>query len=179
MLTSAEIDSLLNRLNEVLERSATRGELYLVGGAVMCLAHKARPSTADVDGYFVPVRAVREAARIVADETGVSPSWLNDAVKGFLSSQGEFSPYLELSSLRVMVAVPEYLLAMKCMALRLGAEFHDLDDVRYLLRALNIESVEQAIAVITRYYPEDTFPPKSRFALQELLGPPSAQPSQE
>jgi hypothetical protein len=40
----------------------------------------------------------------------------------------------ELDHLRVMVAQPGYLLAMKCLSLRIGAEFRDDDDIRYLLR---------------------------------------------
>ena len=43
------------------------------------------------------------------------------SVKGFLSDRGEFSPFLELDHLRVMVAQPEYLLAMKCLSLRISA----------------------------------------------------------
>jgi hypothetical protein len=35
-----------------------------------------------------------------------------------------------------MIAQPAYLLAMKCLSFRIGAEFHDEDDVRYLLYAL-------------------------------------------
>jgi len=45
-----------------------------------------------------------------------------------------------------MVAKAEYLLAMKCLALRIGAESHDEDDIRYLLRTLDIGSYEQALA---------------------------------
>ena len=90
-------------------------------------------------------------------------------MKGFLSERGEFSPFLELDHLRVMVAQPEYLLAMKCLSLRIGAEFHDEDDVRYLLRHLGIDSYEQAVAVITRFYPLERFPQKTLYALGELL----------
>ncbi len=68
-----------------------------------------------------------------------------------------------------MVAQPEYLLAMKCLAMRSGAEFHNEDDVRYLLRHLDIRSYEQALTVITRYYPVDRFPQKTLYALAELL----------
>ena len=96
-------------------------------------------------------------------------TWLNDAVKGFLSPRGEFDPYLELRHLRVFTARPEYLLAMKCASMRLGAEFHDLDDVRYLLRYLNISSVDTALEIVRRYFDEKLLPPKTRLALEELL----------
>ncbi len=170
MLSAREITALFQRLSDALGRTGTNGELYLVGGAVMCLAHQARPSTANVDGYFVPAARVREAARVVAEEAGVDPEWLNDGVKGYLSDRGEFVPFLELPHLRVMVARPEYLLAMKCLALRLGEEFHDLDDVRFLLRILNVRRASGAREIISRYYPADRFPPKAMFALEELLG---------
>jgi hypothetical protein len=87
-------------------------------------------------------------------QAGIATDWLNDGVKGFLSEHGAFSPFLELDHLRIMVAQPEYLLAMKCLSLRIGAEFHDEDDIRYLLRLLDIASYERAVAVITRFYPE-------------------------
>jgi hypothetical protein len=92
-----------------------------------------------------------------------------DGVKGYLSAQGEFAPFLELDHLRVMVAQPEYLLAMKCLAMRIGAEFHDEDDIRYLLRHLDIRSYEKALSVITKYYPKERFPQKTLYALDELL----------
>lgn len=168
-LTDRDIHRLFALLNEELRRTDTEGELFLVGGAVMCLAYAARPSTQEVDAFFRPARQVREAAGRVALRAGVEPDWLNDAVKGFLSERGEFSPFLELDHLRVMVAQPEYLLAMKCLSLRIGAEFHDEDDLRYLLRHLGIADYERALAVITRYYPLERFPQKSLYALGELL----------
>jgi hypothetical protein len=168
-LGDRDIRRLLGLLNDELRGSGTEGELFMVGGAVMCLAYAARPSTQDVDGLFRPAREVRAAAARVARQAGVDPDWLNDGVKGFLSERGAFSPFLELDHLRVMVAQPEYLLAMKCLALRLGVEFHDEDDVRYLLRHLNISSYEQAFATITRFYPLERFPQKTLNALAELL----------
>jgi hypothetical protein len=168
-LTEKDIRRLFSLLNDELRRTGTEGELFLVGGAVMCLAYAARPSTQGVDGLFRPARQVREAAARVALQADISADWLNDGVKGFLSERGEFSLFLELDHLRVMVAQPEYLLAMKCLALRIGAEFHDEDDVRYLLRHLAIGSDEQAVSVITRFYPLDRFPQKTLYALGELL----------
>lgn len=168
-LTRADIKRLLHALERELATENAEGEIYLVGGAVMCLVFDARPATRDVDAYFRPARLIREAAARVAVKEGVPESWLNDAVKGYLSPRGEFDPYLELAHLRVFTARPEYLLAMKCVAMRLGAEFRDLDDVRYLLRSLNVTSVAAALEIVTRYFDERLVAPKTRLALEELL----------
>jgi hypothetical protein len=168
-LTSPELRRLFTLLNDELGRSGVTGELYLVGGAVMCLAYAARSSTQDVDALFQPATEVRQAAARVAIQAKLPADWLNDSVKGFMSAQGDFAPFLELPNLRVLIAQPEYLLAMKCLAFRIGAEFHDEDDVRYLLRHLDIRSAEQAQSVITRYYPLERFPQKTLYALAELL----------
>jgi hypothetical protein len=45
-----------------------------------------------------------------------------------------------------------------------------LEDVRFLLRYLDIETAEQAMNVVTRYFDEPQIPLKTRLALEELLG---------
>jgi hypothetical protein len=70
----------------------------------------------------------------------------------------------------VFIARPEYLLAMKCASMRLGEEFRDLDDVRYLLRYLNLETADEALEVVTRYVDEPRLWPETRLAVEELLG---------
>ena len=169
-LTAADIRRLFGLLDVELAAEGAVGELYLVGGAVMCLVHGARDATRDVDGFFRPTALIRAAAARVAAKAGIRDTWLNDAVKGFLSPRGTFDPYLELPNLRVYVAEPHYLLAMKCAAMRLGEEFHDLDDVRYLLRYLDVSTVDEALAIVTRYFDEPQLAPKTRLALEELLG---------
>jgi hypothetical protein len=160
---------LFELLNAELAKEQVEGEVYLVGGAVMCLAFDAREATRDVDAFFRPTKLIREAAARVAARAGLPDSWLNDAVKGYLSPRGEYDPYLELDHLRVFVAKPEYLLAMKCAALRIGEEFHDLEDVRYLLRYLNVITVDEALAIVQRYFDGNQILPKTRLALEELL----------
>lgn len=167
--SAKDLRRLFAQLNDELAAIDCKGELYLVGGAVMCLAYAARPSTEDVDAYFRPAREVREAAARIAVRSGAAADWLNDAVKGYLSERGDYRPWLELSHMRVMIAQPEYLLAMKCLAFRIGAEFHDEDDVRFLLRLLDIKSYARAVETITRYYPQERFPQKTLYALSELL----------
>jgi hypothetical protein len=167
--TKADLLRLFALLDAELGAQKTVGEVYVVGGAVMCLALDAREATRDVDALFRPARIVREAVARVAARANVPVDWLNDAVKGFLSPHGTFDDYLELPHLRVFVAQPAYLLAMKCAAMRFGEEFHDVDDVRYLLRYLNITTVAEALELVTTYFDASQLPPKTRFALEELL----------
>ena len=168
-LTKADIRRLFDLLNEQMRLDGLEGEVYLVGGAVMCLVFNARPATKDVDAYFHPARKIREAAAKVGAKAGVKEDWLNDAVKGYFSDKGEYDTFLELSHLRVFTARPEYLLAMKCLAMRIGEEFHDLDDIRYLIRYLNLKTWQEARDVVTRFYPLERFPQKTLYALEELF----------
>lgn len=164
-----DIERLFRELNDELAGQGVAGEVYLVGGAVMCLVFDARRSTKDLDAFFKPAKEVREAARRVAASSGLPADWLNDAVKGYLSDRGDFHPFLDLSNLRVLTAAPEYLLAMKCLAMRLGEEFHDKDDVRFLLRYLNLTDYDTALDIVTRYYPLERMPQRTLYALEELL----------
>ena len=168
-LTAAEIRELFGMLAEELAAVDVEGELYLVGGAVMCLALEAREATRDVDALFRPTREIRAAAARVAARAGVSDRWLNDAVKGYLGPGGDFDPFLELPHLRVFVARPAYLLAMKCASMRIGEEFHDLEDVRFLLRYLDVADAGEALGIVTRYFDDAQLLPKTRLALEELL----------
>lgn len=127
------------------------------------------PTPRDVDAFFKPAAQVREAAARVAARARVPEQWLNDAVKAWLSPRGTFDRYLELPHLQLFVAQPAYLLALKCAALRLGEEFRDLDDVRYLLRHLDIRKASDALAVIMQYVDESQIPLTTRLALEELL----------
>ncbi len=168
-ITKKDILKLFNLLNDGLKKEKTNCDLHVVGGAVMCLVLDARASTMDVDGLFKPSAIVRKLAKEVGLNFGAGENWLNDGVKGFFSDKGTFNPFLELSHLKIYCATPEYLLAMKCLAMRIGEEFHDIADIRYLLRHLNIESYQQALDIISDYYPIDRFPQKTMYALKEIL----------
>src|ERR1035437_928134 len=137
-----EIEAYLARLSDLLGHRNIVGEIVLFGGAAMVLAHKARVSTKDVDAIFVPKAEVYAAASEVTREYGAPEGWLNDAVKGFLSDKAETRPLLDLAHLKVFVAAPEYLLAMKCMSMRIGKDETDIRDIRFLMRHLGLQRAD-------------------------------------
>jgi hypothetical protein len=168
-LTAARIQQLLHLLNSELSKEGVKGELHLAGGAVMCLVYRAREATKDVDALFVPASALRAAAEIVAKREGLEPGWLNDAVKGFFSEAGRFEVYEEMTNLKVYAPSPDYLLAMKCLAMRLGEEFEDRNDVAMLLKVLKLKTPAEAESLLALYYPLEGYPVRSRYIIEELL----------
>ncbi|MEI6169121.1 MAG: DUF6036 family nucleotidyltransferase [bacterium] len=167
-MDSQEIEAYLARLSELLALNNVVGEIVIFGGAAMVLAHKARLSTKDVDAVFAPKALVYQAAAKVTEECGAAEGWLNDAVKGFLSSAGETKPLLDLPNLKVFVAAPEYLLAMKCMSMRIGKDETDIHDIRFLMKHLKLRNAAAILNVVEKYYPGNQIQPKTRFAIEEL-----------
>ena len=165
--------SALNRLNDLLKEKGVSGELCIFGGAAMLLAFDARESTRDVDAILVPKKEVLECAQQVSEELNLEIDWLNDGVKGFVSSEGEVTsagmPVLE--NLRIMRPTTEYLLAMKCLASRVGDYGHpgDRQDVITLLRELKLTDAGEVCDLVASYYKESLLPPKVRFFIEETM----------
>ncbi len=167
MLDSKTILQLFTALNEELREAEVHGEVGICGGAVMCLVFNARESTKNVDAVFLPTQEIRDASKTVADKLGVPEDWLNDAAKGYFLSHPPVRDVVELSNLRVWAPQADYMLAMKCISARFDS--HDLDDTKFLLKHLEVWSVEEASHIIEQYYPRMVIPAKTQFLLEELL----------
>ena len=143
-----------------LTRGGVVGELHVFDGAAMVLAFDARVSTRDA-------WPVLEAAREVADELGLPRSWLNNQASSCVSGRaGRGTPVYDHPNLRVMATSAQHLLAMKVRAAR---AVRDTDDLRLLLRALDLHTLQEVAEVVGRYFPDEPLSDRSRQLLEDLL----------
>lgn len=162
-----EIIAALTDLAAELQRRSASADMYLVGGAAIALAFDERRSTRDVDAVFEPKSVVYQAAAAVAEERGLEPGWLNDAVKGYLEGDDPAATQvLDLPGLRCLVASPRILLALKVLAHRVG---EDEEDVRLLAGELGLERAKDILAVAEETF-GDRLDPAARFFVEELFG---------
>lgn len=157
----------LQALGSELTEQGVRGQVFIVGGAAMALAYSTRRVTKDIDAVFEPKAVIYQAASRVAEQLGLPDGWLNDAVKGFLPGvDRDARPVPEIHGIEVTTASPEFLLAMKLLAMRFG---EDDDDILVLLGQAGIERAVDALQLLERTYPHLEPPMKTRLFLEEML----------
>lgn len=165
-MTSEEIEKYLSEINDELVAKDVIGEICIYGGAAMCLAFKARPATKDVDAIFEPVRVIRGAINKIAEKYNLNEGWLNFAVKIFVVEH-EKKILLDLSNLKVFVPTADYLLSMKVLAMR--AESFDADDVVFLIKHLNLKSLDEVLKMVSNFYPNKVIKNETIFQLEEIF----------
>ena len=173
-LSREQILTALAALSTLLGERGITGEICLFGGTVMTVAFTARVTTKDVDAIFHPTQVIRELAGKIAEDLDLPTNWLNDGVKGYVSARHETTtgnlpqfPYLRLT-----MPVPEYLLAMKCMAARIGRgddEPSDVSDIIFLIRHLKLRSAKEVLDIVGRYYPANRIPVKTQYLVEGLF----------
>jgi len=177
MLTKHDILRGLTKLDAMAKEASVIVDLSIYGGAALAIAFNIRHATRDVDAV---VRGnpdfVGQAAAKIAKEEGWPDDWLNDGVKGFTSGneQMQLMVGFEASTsggLRIHIPTPQYLFAMKCMAMRPeGIDgSHDISDIKALAVAADIKSAEDALALVSSFYPASRIPPKVMFGVEEIM----------
>lgn len=154
-LSAEEIRALLV---ELLDRTAAEGievDAYLVGGAAMALQLGREQLTPDIDGLFSPFDAVVRIGAQMADEHGLSPSWVNENARPFIAFDiTDDRHFVEVTVGRhtIRVASPRALLAMK-MA-RYARK--DYADITTLIRALGLTDAEEVADLTIGVLGEDS-----------------------
>lgn len=151
-------------------------DLAIYRGAALALAFDMRAATRDVDAVIRSHRQfVRDAVRQIAADRALPDDWLNDGVKDFVSASEQLRLMQEFQGsaeggLRVYIPTPEYLLAMKCMAMRLDDPDapHDIGDIKNLAKLLGLTSADQFFDLIQQFYPGSRIAPKTVFGVEEI-----------
>jgi hypothetical protein len=162
-----EIITAFQRLNEELGKDESKAEICIVGGAVMCLVFNAREQTKDVDAIFQPKAKVYELAVRVAEDLGLPDDWLNDSAKGYVNSKLEQVEVLNLSHLKIFAPSARYMLAMKCLAARIGT--NDESDIEFLIKYLKLKKAQDVLDIVGAYYDAKLIQPKTQFMIEEIM----------
>ncbi|MBR1251898.1 hypothetical protein JQ609_33910 [Bradyrhizobium sp. AUGA SZCCT0169] len=154
-------------------------EIAIYGGSALLLTSNRQINTGDVDAVFEGNKDfIKKLAAEIAEEFGWDENWLNDGVKGWLSSRDadpdvkalfKTYPAEDQPGLRVYPAKPEF--AMKCRAMRVGGveTNSDIDDIKLLARAIGIKSSQDALTLVEKSYPQNMLQPKTRLGLEEIF----------
>jgi predicted nucleotidyltransferase len=168
LMGRAELERAFTVLGERLQRRGVTATLFVVGGAAMAMAYDGRRTTRDVDAMLVPHGVLVEEARAVADELGLPSWWLNEQATVYVSGKDDPGKrrVFDHPGLRVTVASPEHIFAMKALAARNA----DLDDLRSLAALIGVDSAEVALRVVRDFFPDEEPTERARRVLRELFG---------
>jgi predicted nucleotidyltransferase len=168
LLDRSSIEDAFRRLGDRLARRGIVADLYIFGGAAMALAYDARRSTRDIDAVFQPHGVVLDEARAVANELGLPQWWLNEQASSYVAPGGDPDAprVFDHPGLRVSAASPEHLLAMKVLA----ARRRDAEDIRFLVKHLQLTDAGQVLALCGEIFPEEEVPPRARLVLEDVFG---------
>ena len=173
-LTQATVLKVLSELAEALDSDHCQGELCLFGASVMMLAFEARAAAKDVEAIFYPTQKIRELAGKIGELNRLPKGWLNEGVKGSLSTRHRVieGNLPQFSNLRLMMPIPEYLLAMSCLAWRgesAAGDAGEAQDIVFLIRHLSLKSPTQVMEMVTAYYQPERVPALARHLVESLF----------
>jgi hypothetical protein len=177
-LTRQNLESAFQELGLRARAADKIVEIAVYGGSALVLTLPDRLATKDVDAVMQHDHVwLWDAVAALAEAKGWPSDWLNDGVKGWLSHRDvdpeakhlfKTYPSEDEPGLRVFVASPHYLFAMKCMAMRLGGadESQDRSDIEVLV---GIVTAEQALDIVSQYYPRSKISPKTQYGVEEIF----------
>jgi hypothetical protein len=165
------VDSVLaafDVMGRYLRERGLLGEIAVYVSTAIILQFRWGDPTEDVDVVIRTAErenAVKDAAAFAALQLGLADGWLNNYVGAFTAereSESFFSAYGaypqgETPGLRVFLAKPEYICAMKLKALqRETVGDKDFDDAVRLAAELGIESTDDLLRLFASYFPGES-----------------------
>jgi len=172
-LTRQEIIDGLTDVVLLLRKAGQPGEIQLIGGAAISLTiDSARPATKDIDAWATPPEALRAAADAVGRRRGWPDGWLDENAAMFVPSGlgrgAEWVTLFDKDGVRIQVASPRMLLAMKLIALTKRPR-RDADDVAVLLTVCEVTTADEAERILEEFFPGDGLPQRTYELVEALL----------
>ena len=161
--------SRLQLLRPQLESLELDVEFYFMGGAILHQAFAARPGSGRPRDMFKPSALVAQAIAEVTQSHGWPNTWLEDSLREILRPGPQAARFIDLGCLKAFTPPPEYAMAMKVASAGSPIGASHVDDLRFLLRSLNLTTVAGALGVVTRYFAERHLPPETAATLERLL----------
>ena len=188
MSAAFDREALLDAFDEIgraAVQAGTKLQIAVYGGSALMLASNFRFATEDVDVSRLEHPLPDWLARVVheiAEKNGWREDWFNDGVAFHLSLLADHAAdHLEFATfprngeeVGLVVSVPtaEYLLALKLKAFRvLDATRGEAErlDILNLMRVVGISSAEEAVSLLSRYFPVSAASSeKQRFLLKNM-----------
>jgi hypothetical protein len=180
IFTREQLGEALSELGQIAYDAGRVIDIAIYGGSCLMLVSNFRLASADVDAVATEdQRFIDRAAQMVAARRGWPRDWLNDGVRTYLSPYVEGLEQHELfrtypseqkPGLRVFVPAPEYMLAMKLMALRLdaGSGQKDLEDILNLMQVAGLKEKGDIVRLASGFYPEARTSAKLLLAVDHL-----------
>lgn len=162
------LEELLELFLQELDKREVAGTVFLVGGAALSLYYFDRETTRDIDAGLPSDPRVLEVIADIAEREGLPENWINNQATmyfGFPPAQYWITKR-ELGRIRLVVASPELLLAMKLKASR-GRR--DNEDIVELLQITGLRSLEEVSAIFEEVYAQEAIKPDVLEILSVLL----------
>ena len=153
-------------LADALAAEGLEEEVCKVGGAVLRVVFRAAPGTRRPRALFGDLARAKAAEERVGERAGLPGDWLEPDVRGYLY---EDHVIYDRGTLRIYVPPPDYLLAMKCAALRFAPDSSTESEIRYLLTFLGLRTPERAMDLIGSYLTPRQRPADLRERIEALL----------
>lgn len=176
-LDAPALRAVLEDMGQAMARRREWVEIAIFGGSALLLHLASRPSTRDVD--YIPVSGDSAGLAKVAQEVGarhgLPEGWLNDAVGMFVEELRDHHPFEVYpresvdGGLRVLLASPRYILAMKIRAMRSALESNDVSDIWELLGHCGIGDADEALSLVRKFFPDLQLMERNKAILRDIV----------
>lgn len=160
---------LLNKLNELLKIHDSKIVMNIYGGSCLAPAYDLRDTTMDIDAIYGNKQLVDKLVEQISRDENIEYNWLNDSVKGFVSTSFEYKESeFKFSNIEIRFPSIDSMLAMKLISARLS-DSKDKDDILKLIKKLNIRTEKECFDILEMYYPIKLIPMKTTYVIKEII----------